>query len=188
MVARLSTQAGPAAAAPVHHAPAQTQEQSVRPAGWGRAAGVVEPNTGAIGVGTHDQRERIQEQIAPAPADQARAAFSAPVTAAADSVRMGDYGDTTNAAHPAPTPAEPAAAPATRTRRRTAEPTPAATPPEAERNASAALDTLNIVTTQAALMNARATVMQGVIMSDPAATVADIIETTRELMDFVVRG
>lgn len=191
MVARLSTQAGPGAAAPVHHAPAQAQEQPVRPAGWGRQPAAGLPESQFVNrdgdVQQKDQRGRIQEQIAPAPADQARAAFSAPVAAATEAVRTGDYGDTTNAAHPAP-----AVAPATRTRRRTAEPAPAAASAADPRQQSMlpALDLTVLAQSieNAALQGARATVMQGVIMSDPAATVADIIETTRELMDFVLRG
>lgn len=192
MVSRLSRQDG-ATAAPVHqqHTAAPPQEQGqVQPKGWGapKADGAGQP---AQHQGD-DQRQRIQEQIAPvhngpSPGDQARSAFSGNVAAATDAVRGTDYGTAATAAQPA---AEAAPAPARRTRTRTA---PAAEAVHADTQPQTAPTTLDLALLEAAiekaaLMKARATVMQGVIMSDPAASVADIVEITRELMDFVVRG
>lgn len=186
MVARLSTQAGPATAAPVHHAPAAApaaQEQPVRPAGWGK------PPADGAGAPVHtDQRERIQDQIAPAPAEAARAAFSAPVAAATEAVRSMDYGATTGDAHPA---LAAAAAPAPTTRRRAAPAAaaaPAADPRQQSMVPALDLTVLAQAIEHAGIMHARATVMQGVIVSGPDMSVAEIVETTRELMDFIVRG
>lgn len=188
MVARLSTQPGPAAA----NNPAPAAAESVKPRGWGAPPPAGGAHNGTSnGAGAPEQRERIQQTIAPptqhaagSPQEQARDAFTGAVHDAQDQVRNTDYGAT---AGPAPThePTPPVAEPARRTRSRSAA-------PEAVGGAVASGGVPPVDPSQAienaAIITARATVMQGVIISDPNATVSDIIETTRELMDFVLRG
>lgn len=188
MVARLSVQ-NPVPQGAMRE-PLQTEP--VRPKGWGAPAddgprqGAAEP----------DQRARIQQQIAPSPQDQARSAFSGAVTGAKEAIAQTDYGAT---GKPAPDGSHDMAAPhggdstalkPTRTRSR-AQALPAQAAVEAVHAMGLPALDMTLVASSvelAALIAARATVMQGVIVSDPAASVADIIETTRELMDFVTRG
>lgn len=196
MVARLSTQNGAATgAAPQntqHRADAAQPNEPVKPRGWGASAGNGDT---AQHQPQDDQRQRIQEQInpGPSPSEQARGAFSGQVGEQTAAIQGGDYGATAPVGHVVDKPADPAPA---RTRRRTAPTADKAGGDNAQRTdpqPQTAPTTLDLALLESAieyagLMQARATVMQGVIVSDPTATVADIIETTRELMEFVNRG
>lgn len=196
MVARLSTQNGGGQTA----APQQNNQPQgsapITPKGWGKPAGGaqtdVEHHTN--GAGHPDQRQRIQEQIAPQ--DAAKAAFSGQVHQATDQVRHGDYGQMADqggagqqqqdAPFEGGKPVQEQPAPAqTGRRRRAPAATEAAAP--AQQPGTGWRDPADAIE-YAGLMKARAIVMQGVIVSDPNATVADIIETTRELMEFIIRG
>lgn len=188
MVARLSRQGG-AATEPqaTNHAPAATGEK-MTPKGWSKLAGSQTDVENVANQPHPDQRARIAEQISadkPAPVEQARSAFSQGVREQMAQVAEGADAPFEGGKEPAV--AEPAK---TRTRRTSASKTDevALAAPNAVVSGLEAAERIAASTEYAGLMNARARVMHGVIVSDPEASVADIIETTRELMEFIARG
>lgn len=165
------SQAQPQAAAERTAAPAA--------AGWGPAP-------------TDDtaQRQRIQEQIAPEDrASAAQAAFSGGVQSAVGAIADADYG---TAATPQAAGWGASTAEADRAKPRAAAteaPKPTRRRPpkdEAPAPADNTVDAQALVAT--ALIAARARVLAAVIGSDPDASVEDIVDVSRDLMEFVERG
>lgn len=176
MVARLSRQSD--AGATQQQAQPAGGNAKVIPKGWSnRGAAQADVEQVTRGAGHEAQRERIAAQIeqshqeGPSPQEQARSAFSGGVREQMEQVGSAKVVEQEEVTAPVKT---------TRTRSRAAAAEPAA-PATQDNGVSAAIE-------YAGLMKARATVMQGVIVSDPAASAADIIEVTRELMEFIVRG
>lgn len=160
------------------------RQAAASPNGWGAAVGP-DPNA--------DQRARIQEQIAPVDrTEQARAAFSGGVAQHAQTIASTDYGPvasggwgqaaqgSTNAAEQqsstgvqqAPQEAEKPK----RTRRTKAE-IAAGNEPQDDDTAE-----------RIAIIAARASIVAAIAASDPEATVEDIVDAARSLMEFVERG
>ena len=178
MVARLSTQNGSGhAAAP---APVQETAAPITPKGWGapkpNGQTHVEQLTG--GAGHPDQRQRIQEQIAPAEA--ARAAFSGAVGQQTEAIRAADYGPAatqgTQQVEQAPEPAT--SAPTTRRRRSSAAQGTLQDKP---------IDVTEGTAFVAAVIAARTEVLK-VAFSDPQTTLEEGLEIARSLMEFVTGG
>lgn len=181
MVQRLSRQDGVVPVVTQQHAP-QQQGEVIQPKGWGAPKGNGQADVEHVTQGTAhpDQRQRIQEQIAPqSPADQVRSAFSRGVSEQTAAIQERSYGDTRPVGHVQEQPVADKPAPATRARRsRTAAPATAAEfpPPDYSPESMAV-----------ALVYARARIL-AVAFNDPSTTVDDGLEIARELMVFVSEG
>lgn len=177
---------------------AQPQTTQQNPAGWGAAVGP-DPNA--------DQRQRIQEQVAPQPdrAAEAAAAFSGVVVQQRETITQQDYGSvgTQSVDRPAqggwgsPAPAQPQAAqaPFDPAPAQQQAPEPASDDkPLSKMNKAELLEHVKTMESggsdggEATIIAARAQVLGAVITSSPDLTAEDIVSTARDMMDFVLRG
>ena len=154
------------------------------PAGWGGVAGAD---------GNQEQRERIQDRIAPQPdrANAAASAFTGRVGEAMGEVANTDYGAVGDQKQEVP--AEQTRQPAAGGWGGATQQQPApfeggaeqTTAPKATRSRAAKAPAENA---EVSLIAARAAVLAAVIASAPDATIEDVVEMTRDLMRFVVEG
>jgi hypothetical protein len=162
--------------------------------GWGAAAG---PDQNA------DQRQRIQEEIAPRDrTEQARGSFSGGVSEAASRIEGGDYGQTTANGWGKPQderPREGDRGPSEHDKQQAggwggqqAGNTTAAEPEKAKRTRTAKPKedgpAPSDVAENLAILSARATVVAAVTMSSPDSSVEEIVDAARSIMEFVERG
>lgn len=197
----------PPQAAQPQQQPQAAQPQQAAPGGWGAAVGP-DPNA--------EQRARIQEQIAPQPdrSQDAKAAFSGSVGAAAGQIAQGDYGEMAAPGQPAqPAPATAPTGWGAQPQQQASasqqapfdggKPVETKTAPEPDKPISKMkkdelveyvqqLEAAGTGSTsdgsELQIAQLRAAVLTAVVKSSPDLELADIIETSREMMDFVLRG
>lgn len=193
-------------APPPQPAPAAPEPPQQMPGGWGAVA--PDPNA--------EQRARIQEQIAPQPdrAAEAAAAFSGAIQQQTAAIQQADYGTlgaSPNDRPPAGGWGAPAPQPAPPPQQSAPEPTPVAgwtgapsqqppfdpgnveTKPAEEEKPKRKTRSKKAEASAASegsieLMSLRAQVLAAVLTSSPDLSTEEVVDTARDLMEFVERG